>query len=116
MSKQDPNLHLNYGWEFRESGWNIGIDNNLLKLGAIVHLSVIADNLVIPPSSPNEGDRYIVHEGAYDVWLGHERKIAVRRDGIWNFYVPEEGWLCWVKNRKVLRVYTDLVWEDLVSL
>lgn len=112
----DPHLSLNYGWEFGESGWNVGMDNNLIKLGAVVHLSVLSDSLTTPPSSPVEGDRYIVAQGSLDEWLNHEREIAMWIGSEWKFYTPQEGWLCWVYSRKVLTVLTDDVWEDLLAL
>lgn len=32
-SVTESNLGLNYGWAYGESGWNTGMDDNLVKLG-----------------------------------------------------------------------------------
>jgi hypothetical protein len=114
--KNDPNLGLNYEWAFRESGWNVGMDANLLKLGSVVHLSVLNDSLTAPPVAPSTGDRYLAADGAIDEWLNHEREIAIYIDGSWQFYTPKNGWLCWVVARTTLVVYNNLDWHDLISL
>lgn len=114
--QNDPNLGLNYAWEFGESGWNVGMDANLLKLGSIVQLSVLSDNLINPPSSPTIGDRHIIADGAIDVWINHGRRIALWIDGSWQIYVPKDGWLCWIISRKTLAVFDEEEWKDLLSL
>lgn len=102
-SSTDPNLGLHYGWDFRESGWKTGMDANLKKLGALVHLSVktIQD---APPASPVNGDRYIIGTGSGD-WSGKNGQIAARVTGAWEYYAPAKGWLAWNENNDTLYVY-----------
>lgn len=46
----EPRSGLQYGWNAGESGWNTGMDANLLKLGRVgVHLSVKDRDLTAPP-------------------------------------------------------------------
>ncbi len=78
----------------------------LRSLDAIVQLSVVSQNITDPPSSPTEGDRYIVKTNATNEWLGKDLEVAAWQDGSWMFYTPREGWLCWVEDEDAL-----LVWE-----
>jgi len=115
MALTDPNLGLNYGWEFRESGWKNGMDANLKKLGALVQLAVTSKTAPVP-AGPTNGDRYIVPAGATGAWAGQVGKIAVRIAGVWEFHTPGEGWLAWVTEDRELDVFTGGAWETLLAL
>ena len=42
-SSTEPRSGLNYGWSLGESGWNTGMDANLLSLGRFAyHLSIVS--------------------------------------------------------------------------
>lgn len=90
-STTDPNFGLNYGWTLGESAWQTGMDANLKKLGALSQASVIDRDLVTPPVSPANGDRYIIPAGATGVWAGRTNQIAVRVATVWEYYVPLVG-------------------------
>ena len=109
-ASNDPNLNLYYGWDPRESGWNTGMDANLKKLGAVVHLSVISMETDIP-GSPANGDRYIVPSGATGDWSGHDGQVAVRVAGAWEFYSPARGWRAWVEDENAEAVRNASAWE-----
>jgi hypothetical protein len=114
-ASQDPNFGLNYGWALGEDGWNTGMDANLKKLGALLHLSVLDKDLGTPPGSPAEGDRYIVPSDATGAWSGQTNKIAVRIDGTWEFYTPSEGWNAWVADEDTQYTFNGLTWTTLVA-
>jgi hypothetical protein len=44
-----------------------------------------------PPSSPNEGDCWIVAVGGTGGWIGKDGAIASRQNGAWTFITPKEG-------------------------
>lgn len=111
MTITDPNLSLQYGWSLGENGWNTGMDANLAKLGAIVGLSVASQTLTDPPSTPTEGDRYIIPAEATGVWAGKTGQIAVFTQAAWAYYVPKTGWLAWVVADAVLLVYNAVAWS-----
>ena len=110
-ASQDPNLDLYYGWDFRESGWKTGMDANLKKLGAVVHLSVLSHTTTAPPGAPTNGDRYIIPAGATGDWTGLTGQIAVRVAGAWEYYTPEEGWQAWTEALDCMLVYTSAAWS-----
>ena len=111
MASIDPNLGLSYGWTLGESGWGSGMDANLKRLGATVGLSVKDRDLTTPPASPANGDRYIVPAAATGVWAGKTNQIAVRIGGVWEFHVPQVGWLCYLEDEAKLTVFKAGGWS-----
>lgn len=85
--------------------------NEALKaLDAIIPLSELDRDLSTPPTSPNEGDRYIVVTGASDDWGGQDKKVAAFQDGSWEFYTPNTGWLAWVADEASLVGWDGSSW------
>ncbi|VAW20850.1 hypothetical protein MNBD_ALPHA12-384 [hydrothermal vent metagenome] len=82
----------------------------LRALDAVVQLGVLDQNLVAPPASPAEGNRYIVATAATGAWAGKDNQIAAWQDGAWAFYAPSEGWLCWVANEDQLYAFSGTLW------
>ncbi|WP_454258622.1 DUF2793 domain-containing protein [Pseudoxanthomonas mexicana] len=116
MANTDPNLGLNYGWTLGESGWDTGMDANLKRLGAVVGLSVKDRDLTTPPASPANGDRYIVPAAATGVWAGKTHQIAVRIGGVWEFYAPQIGWLCYIEDEAKLSAFKPGGWSAGVAI
>ncbi len=84
-------------------------------LDAIVQLCVIDRDLITPPSSPEDGDRYIVASGAAEDWQGRAGCIAAWQDGGWSFFAPQSGWLCFVADERVLLCWTGTAWDSAAS-
>ena len=84
----------------------------LLILDALIQLAVISRSLATPPGSPLEGDRYIVAASPTGEWSGKALQIAVFQDSAWIFYVPKNGWLCWVIAETKLIAYSGTAWAD----
>ena len=82
----------------------------LRALDAIVHLAVLDKDLAAPPSSPGEGDRYLVAAGPTGAWSGHATHVAAWQDGAWAFYVPVSGWLAWVDDESQSYLFAGGGW------
>lgn len=82
----------------------------LLLLDGIVQLSVIDRHLASPPSSPAEGNRYIVAAGATGAWAGWDLDIALWSDGAWLRLEPIEGWLTWIQDEDLLVAWNGGGW------
>lgn len=54
--KLSPFLEANYGWDFGESGWNTGMDENLIKFSYLFQSTV--DGIVSSLPSATEGTSY----------------------------------------------------------
>lgn len=87
----------------------------LLLLDALVQLSVADRDLATPPSSPSEGDRYIVAAGATGAWSGWAGSVALWLDGAWERLTPREGWLAWVRDEDVLLAWSGTAWGTVTS-
>ena len=85
---QIPGTNIVYGWETREKGWGRGMNTNLLVMGQVARGSVISRQQSIAPSSPEEGDAYIVPEGATGTWSGKDNTIAAYHSGAWLYIEP----------------------------
>lgn len=108
---------LNYAWSLGESGWNIGMDENLLKLSRLALGGGVADrDLTSPPGSPSIGDAYIVGPSATGDWASHDDKIAVYDGSTWVFYTPATGFGLFIADENVWSVYkSGSGWSDGVS-
>ena len=82
----------------------------LLKLDAIVQLSVKDRDLDNPPATPANGERYVVGANALSDWAGQDGAIAAYQDGAWSFYTPSNGWLAWVEDEGVLIAWNGSSW------
>lgn len=87
-----PNLGLTEGWADGDVGWGSPMNGNMTKLDAIVMLGVIDNLLQTPPTTPAEGDRYIVGTTPTGIWVGHANAVAVFDTGNWLFLTPKIGW------------------------
>lgn len=85
----------------------------LRMLDAVTHLSVRDRDLSSPPSEPADGVRYLVAEGSAGQWQGHEGHIAAFQDGAWQFFAPQEGWLCFVADEAALVAFDGTAWLPL---
>lgn len=105
-STTEPRSSLKYGWPLGESGWNVDMDANLLRLGRFgFHLSVKDRDLSTPPGSPSAGDCYIVGPSPTGGWAGQVNSVAVWSGAAWVFGVPRAGWTAYIEDEEVLSVY-----------
>ena len=53
----------------------------------------VLGRLNTPPTTPNNGDRYLITATATGVWSGKENNIAEWNGSSWDFSAPQTGWL-----------------------
>ena len=82
----------------------------LLKLDALVQLSVRSRALADPPAEPVDGEAWIVAAGGTGEWVGRDGEVAVRQSGAWAFHVPRSGWVAWVEDERRLVTYDAGGW------
>jgi len=83
----------------------------LRLLDILVELSVDSRSVTSPPSTPIEGQCFVVATGALGDWSGQDGQIAVRENGIWVFITPKTGWIAMVTDVMELTTYTGSGWE-----
>ncbi len=87
----------------------------LLKLDAIIQLSVQSRNLATPPTSPDAGSRYIVPASATGDFAGKTGKLATFQDGAFQFSDPQIGWLCYIVDETSWRYFDGSSWAEFIN-
>lgn len=67
-------------------------------LDALIQCTCIAHTLTSPPSTPADGDVYVIQtDSPSGAWSGQANKIARWSSKIsaWEFYTPKPGWQAW---------------------
>lgn len=82
----------------------------LSALDGLVHLSVLARGAVTPPSSPADGDRYLLAASPTGDWSGQGGTIALRIAGAWRFFTPRKGWCSWIEAETLLLIFDGTSW------
>jgi hypothetical protein len=72
--------------------------------------SVKDQNLLAPPASPVEGDRYIIPAGATGAWAGKTNQIVEYQSAAWVFYVPAVGWTAYVDDEQKIYSWNGSAW------
>ena len=85
----------------------------LVKLDALVQLSVISRQITTPMAAPQEPSRYIVPVASSQEWAGHDNKIALYQDNYWTFIEPQTGWICYVADEALAYVFDGTQWVAL---
>jgi hypothetical protein len=108
----EPRLGLKYGWNLGESEFKTGMDINLIKLGAIYGLSVLSRTVLDPPTSPVNGDLYLLPALSTGAWVGQDGNLAYWING-WRFYSPVNGWQARIEDEEnVITSYLEGDWTD----
>ena len=88
--------------------------NEAIKvLDVLVQLAVLSKSLNAAPSSPAEGDRYIVGPAPTGVWAGLGGKVVAFLDGVWEAFTPQTGWVAAIVDQDVIAIWTGSTWRDL---
>ncbi|EFG37471.1 ribonuclease III [Brucella sp. NVSL 07-0026] len=112
---ETPNLKLPYILP-SQAQKHVTHNEALRMLDAIVHLGVKSWSLGDAPSSPAEGDRYIVAAQASGAWAGKDGMVASFIDGGWLFVIPTTGWLAYVADEALLLVFDGSLWKNSSSV
>ena len=88
----------------------------LLRLDAVVQLSVKDRDLTSPPGSPSDGDRYIPASGASGDWQDWDFNIAWYVDGVWTKLVPRGGWIAFVEDEGLVLIHDGTNWVKLPAV
>ena len=93
---------------------HVTLNEALLRLDALIHLSVIARNLGSPPAAA-DGDRYLVAATPSGAWAGQPGMVALAQGGGWVFLSPRMGWRVWVEAEARLLVFDGAQWRDALA-
>ena len=115
MSDETPRLKLATvpeGIQVVSDDWN----EALVQLDAVVDLYLLGQYVNTPPSSPADGDAYLIGGAPTGAWNGYAYKIASCIDGAWRFAIPFNGLRAYVATTSAFIVYVNGTWTDWNSL
>jgi len=102
-----------------QDGAEITVNDGLVRLDALAHCRVLDKDLNDPPSTPTNGDAYLVgvrypsSGSPSGAWTGKTGNVAIFSNGAWIFQAPIEGMLVWVADEKRFLQYFGSAWRPL---
>ncbi|GAA3855242.1 DUF2793 domain-containing protein [[Pseudomonas] carboxydohydrogena] len=75
-----------------------------------IQIAVLDTTLTVPPSSPVDGERHIVANGATGAWAGQGDSVATWETNAWRFLAPKAGWCVWSVADDALLVFGGSAW------
>jgi hypothetical protein len=89
---------------------HVTVNEALTRLDAIAQLRIKSFDLAVAPSSPKDGDAYLVNAAPVGAWAGQAGKIAIWNNGGWIFLLPKSGWKAWDESAQCTRMYHGSGW------
>jgi len=80
-----------------------------------IQIAVLDSALTTPPSSPADGERYIVASGATGTWAGQGDTVATWETNAWRFLAPKAGWCVWSIADAALLVFDGTAWMPVTA-
>lgn len=109
MTLRTPNLDLPYIAP-AQAQKHVTHNEAIRALDAVVQLSVISI-IDAPPSTPVNGERYIVSDNPSGDFEGYEQHIAAFQDGAWVLLKPQIGWQAHEQSQNKILVFTNQAWQ-----
>jgi hypothetical protein len=110
MTDTTPNLSLPY--ILPSQAMKHVTHNEALQILDAATNSVVVATLAAPPSSPDEGDLFLVDTPASGGWTGKDGKLAFFIDGAWIYIAPKNGWRAWFAADGRTRIFDGSDWVD----
>ncbi|MEM9705429.1 MAG: DUF2793 domain-containing protein [Pseudomonadota bacterium] len=109
-----PRLNLPYVAP-QQAQKHVTVNESLRRLDAVTQLAVASDQTTAEPTSPAEGEAYILPPGATgDAWQSMaDGSIAAFQDGAWVEIIPQQGWRARVSDAGALKIRQSGSWAAL---
>lgn len=109
-----PHLALPY-LQPQQAQKHVTVNDVMQTLDALVQISVLSQNVTTPPQAPNDGDRYLGLGILGGEWIGMDNRLLVYIDGEWRAYSPQAGWIIWIQDEAILRIFDGTVWTETIT-
>ena len=110
-----PNLQLPF-LDANQNQKHVTHNAALAVLDVLVNCNVASTGLAAPPSSPGDGQCWIVGAGATGAWAGKDRQIAAWQDGAWTFFAPKTGFTAYADDSATLLCWSGTAWTPAVPV
>lgn len=96
---------------------HVTVNESLLRLDALVQLSARSQTETAEPSTPADGDIYILPSGKTGAAWGAmaDAALAYYRDGVWEEITPTAGWRAYIEDTDTLMVRSASAWLKLAA-
>lgn len=94
---------------------HVTVNESLLAIDSLMHLSVEAPPQDAPPEDLEEGARWLVGAAPTGDWTGRAGQLAVVVDGAWRFHPPRRGWLAHLGPDQSLLAFDGSAWAPLAA-
>lgn len=84
----------------------------LTLIDCLLHASVVAAGLNIPPAEPAAGQCWIVGDEPAGAWAGQARALACWTPGGWRFAAARPGLSAWHEATGRLLTFANGMWQD----
>lgn len=89
---------------------HVTVNEALARLDGLVQLVLQSQSLVTPPIVIVDGVAYGVPSGAVNAWSGQDGKLAVGRNGGWDFIAPKRGWRALILDEGMQAIHDGTAW------
>ncbi|MDX1950187.1 MAG: DUF2793 domain-containing protein [Rickettsiales bacterium] len=116
MSEKTTNLLLPLIYQ-NQAQKEVLLNEALTIIDALLAKGAISKSILTPPSSPEDGDLYIIPPSATGAWAGQTNKIAYFNENWgWRFHTPKEGFIINVNDENKLYFFDGTTWQPVISL
>ena len=84
----------------------------LARIDMLLHGAAASADEDVPPTSPDDGQCWIVADGASGSWLGQDGSVACWTGGGWRFAAPRAGLTLRVVDRGHMMYFDGSDWQD----
>ncbi len=109
MSDRSANLALPY-LAAAQAQKHVTHNEAIRRLDAFAQLVLESVTTPAPPAVPPEGARWFVPAGASGAFAGRSGQIAAHEAGAFDFLVPGQGFLAFIRDERRLAVFDGTAW------
>jgi hypothetical protein len=89
---------------------HVTVNEAMARLDGLVQLVLKSVTLTTPPAVVADGVCYGVPAGGVNAWAGQDGKIAIGKNGGWDFAVPHRGWRAIVEDTGAPALHDGTSW------
>lgn len=91
---------------------HVTVNEALSRLDGLVMLNLQSASVAVPPTVVVDGLAYAVPVGAVNAWSGQAGKLAMGRNGGWDFLLPKRGWRALILDEGCLALHDGNAWRS----
>lgn len=113
MANNTPNLSLPYILP-SQAQKHVTHNEALQRLDGVTNTTISGEQPE-PPSTPAEGEIWLVATAASGSWTGKDGQLALYIDAAWSFMMPKKGWSAWFAGERQVRIFDGTAWINPLS-